>query len=234
MNIDIKEHLNPKVVHHCLRLFENKHYPECAHTAMKQVEINFNKKCGLKSFTPIVKTIKKIFKLGKGVRLKVPFGEEEQEYAQELFKGAFKYYRNYTAHQQDNITMDIALRVMFIASELLDLLDACSLNLEELGDIKEIKNVLGIDDNNRLEELLSFVDGSWIADDVCDGFFEDLAMRGFTDDQYEKLFELNIVCYEEKPYKPDESELEPPERIGFFELTDIGKELLKEFKAEVK
>ena len=159
MNIDIKEHLNPKVVHHCLRLFENKHYPECAHTAMKQVEINFNKKCGLKSFIPIVKTIEKIFKPGKGVRLKVPFGEKEQKFAQEFFKGAFVYYRNYTAHQQDNITMDIALRVMFIASELLDLLDACSLNLEELGGIKEIKNVLGIDDNNRLVSCQVSIDG---------------------------------------------------------------------------
>ena len=64
----------------------------------------------------------------------------------------------------------------------------------------------------------------------CDGFFEDLAKRGFTVDQYEKLFELNIVCYEEKPYKPDEGELYPPERIGFFELTDIGKEIIETIK----
>jgi len=230
MNIDIKDYLNPKIVHHCLKLFENKHYPECAHTAMKQVEINFNKKCGVKNFTAISHTIKKMFGPGKGVRLKVPFGEKEQKYAQDLFNGAFTYYRNYTAHQQDNVTRDIALRVMFIACELLDLLDACSLSLEELGGIKEIKNVLEIEDNNRLEELLSYVDGSWIADDACDGFFEDLAKRGFTVDQYEKLFELNIVCYEEKPYSPDESELYPPERIGLFELTDIGKEIKKTIK----
>jgi len=46
------------------------------------------------------------FSKGKGIRLKVPFGEEQQENAKLLFQGAFKYYRNYSAHQDTNITKE--------------------------------------------------------------------------------------------------------------------------------
>lgn len=228
MNIEIKEYLNTKIAHHCLKLFENEHYTECAHSAMKQVELYLNEKCGIVNYIPATQTIKKMFSSGKGVRLKVPLGEAQQENAKILFDGAFKYYRNYTAHHQDNITKEIALRVMLIASELLDLLGACSLNLEELGGIEEIKNILKIKNNQKIEKLLNFVDGQQIIDDTYDGFFEDFSKNGFTDDQYNLLFELNLSYYEELPYEEDA--LYPPISIGYFRLTDIGRELLQAIK----
>ncbi len=230
MDIAIKDYLNPKIAHHCLKLFENEHYPECAHSAMKQVELYLNKKCGIDDFVPVTTTINKMFSSGKGVRLKVPLGEKQQEYAKILFVGAFKYYRNYTAHHQDNITKEIALRVMFIASELLDLLDESSLNLEELGGIEEIRNILGINNNKKIEELLCFVDGYQIVDETYDGFFEDFTKHGFTDDQYNLLFDLSLSYYEEFPYEADDDELYPPESIGYFRLTDIGRDLLQSIK----
>ena len=94
MDVDISEHLNLKIAHHCLPLLKRGHYPECAHTAMKQVELNLNKKLGIVKFTPATKTIRDKFMDGKGVRLKVPFSEEQQDNANLLFQGAFKYYRN--------------------------------------------------------------------------------------------------------------------------------------------
>ena len=227
MNLDIREYLNPKIEHHCLPLFGNGHYPECAHTAIKQVELNLNKKLGIIGYKPTTETIWDKFSKGKGIRLKVPFGEEQQENAKLLFQGAFKYYRNYSAHQDKNITRETALRIMLIASELLDLLDACYLSIDELGGIEEIKKVLEIKDDERLEELLTFIDGQWIADDACDGFFEGLYKKGFGNDQYDKLFELNLICYEFGPYEPAEDEPYPPEEIGFFGLTTLGKELVE-------
>lgn len=177
MKIEITEYLNPKIEHHCLKLFENEHYTECASTAMKQVEIVMNEKCGINGFIPAGKTIDKIFSSGRGIRLNVPLGEKQKEDAKILFKGAFKYYRNYTAHQQENITKHIALRVMFIASELLDFLGACYLNLKELGGFEEVKNVLEIQDDQRLEELLCLMDNYCFPEDTCDGFFEDLVLK---------------------------------------------------------
>ena len=114
---------------------------------------------------------------------------------------------------------------MLVASELLDLLDACYLSIDELGGIEEIKKVLEIENDERLEELLTFIDGNWIADDTCDGFFEGLYKKGFGNDQYDKLFELNLICYEFGPYEPEEDEPYPPEEIGFFGLTALGKEV---------
>ncbi len=175
MQIDISTYLNPKINHHCLLLFENKHFTECAHTAMKQVEINLNKKVGINRFALAATTIKTMFSSGKGVRLRVPLGKNQQKNAKVLFKGAFKYYRNYTAHNQEHIDDKIALRVMVLASELLDLLDCCTLDLEELGGVDEIINIFQIQNKNRLNQLLTFIDGQYIIEDISDGLFEDLA-----------------------------------------------------------
>ncbi len=232
MDIDITEYLNPKIEHHCLKLFENGHYTECAHTAMKQVEVVINQKCGIDDFSPAGRTIDRIFSSGRGIRLRIPFGDKQAENAKILFKGAFKYYRNYTAHQQENITKQISLRVMCIASELLDFLGACYLNLEELGGLEEIKNVLDIQDNQKLKELLCLMDNYWFPEDICDGFFEDLANGGFSDEQYHKLFELDLVYCEEIPCEnpPHDIDPDPPLYLTYFRLTDIGKQLLKEIR----
>jgi hypothetical protein len=101
------------------------------------------------------------------------------------------------------------------------------LSIDELGGIEEIKRVLEIKDDERLEELLTFIDGQWIADDAYDGFFEDLYKKGFGTDHYDKLFELNLVSYESGPYEPSKDELYPPEEIGFFGLTALGKEVVE-------
>jgi hypothetical protein len=230
MNLDIREYLNPKIEHHCIHLFENGHYPECALTAMKQVELNLNKKMAIADYAPATKIVKEKFSAGKGIRMKVPFGEKQQENAKLLFEGTFKYYRNHVAHQDANITKQTALRIMLIASELLDLLDVCYLSLEEIGGIEEIKRVMEITDDETLEELLMFVDGQWIADDVCDGFFEDLARKGFGHDHYDKLFELNLVYYEFGPCESMDDDPFTPEEIGYFRLTELGKEVVDQIR----
>ena len=237
MQIDIRTYLNPKINHHCLLLFENKHFTECAHTAMKQVEINLNKKVGINRFAFAVTTINKMFSSGKGVLLRVPLGKNQQENAKLLFKGAFQYYRNYTAHNQEHIDDKIALRVMVLASELLDLLDCCTLDLEELGGVDEIINIFQIQNKNRLNQLLTFIDGQYIIEDISDGLFEDLASNGFSYEQYEKLFELNLVFCEESHNQEKGSNcgLSHPEYFTYFKfkLTEMGHELLQKTAIKV-
>lgn len=232
MNMDIRDYLNSKIEHHCLRLFENEHFPECVHAAMKQVELNLKKKLGIVDYIPAGKIIDERFSNSKGVCLKVPFGQDQQDNARLLFRGAFKYYRNYVAHEDANITKLMALRVMIIASELLDLLDACYLSLEEIGGLEEIKRIMEIRDNSAMEELLMFVEGQWIADDVCDGFFEDLARRGFGQNQYHKLFELNLMTYESDPCRNVDDDPLSLEEVGFFRLTDLGKDIVNRIRKE--
>lgn len=231
MNINIKEHLNQKIIHQCLKLYENEHYVECVHSAMKQVEISLNKKLGIDSYMPISKTIREKFSKGKGVRLKVPFGDEQQESAKLLFQGAFKYYRNHAAHQDKNISNITAFRVMFIASELLDLLDVCRLNIEEIGGIEELKKILQLEDNAKFLELLTLIDGQWIIDNGCDGFFEDLYKSGFNEYQYQNLFKLDLVSYECGPCESLEKDCNEPEEICFFRLTELGKEAVAILKS---
>lgn len=226
MQIDINNYLNPKIIHHCLLLFKNRHFTECAHTAMKQVEINLNKKGGVDGFKPAVKTIDKIFSSGKGIRLKVPLGEKQKENAKLLFKGAFKYYRNYTAHNQERIDDKIAFRVMILASELLDLLDCCTLNLEELGGVDEIINIFQIQNSKKINQLLAFMNEQLILEDISDGLFEDLTSNGYSYEQYLKLFELDLVYCEEVPCQKTESDLDL-KYLTYFKLTEMGHELLQ-------
>lgn len=235
MEIDSKEFLNPVIMHHCLCLFENEHYSECALTAMKQVEMNLNKKVGIAGYKPAAKTITEMFSDGKGVRLKVPFGEKEQENAKWLFYGAFKYYRNYSAHDGANITKANALRIMMIASELLDLLDVCYLNLDELGGLEEIRRILRVKDDAQLQELLTYLAGQWVPDDAFDGVFEGLYKRGFDDYQFEKVCELGLLYYESKPYEPvDENDILEWSEIGFYRLSDLGKEVIERIEKRVE
>jgi len=235
MNINVKDHLNPKILHHCFSLFENEHYTECAHTAMKQVDINLNRKCGVYGFVPSARTIDKVFSSGKGIRLEVPLGEDQAEGAKLLFRGAFKYYRNYTAHNQENIDKVIAFRVMIIASELLDLLGCSTLDLKEIGGVDEIINLFQFEAEKSLDQLLIFIDGQYIIEDDSDGFFGELALNGFNYEQYGKLFDLNLVFCEEVPCKEKTNYFDSnyPEYLTYFKLTEMGHEVLKKISSMV-
>jgi hypothetical protein len=118
---------------------------------------------------------------------------------------------------------------MILASELLDLLDCCTLDLEELGGVEEIINIFQIQNAKRLNQLLTFIDKQYILEDISDGLFENLALNGFSYNQYEKLFELNLVFCEESPCQEMESNIDSihPEYLTYFKLTEMGLELLQ-------
>ena len=75
--------------------------------------------------------IDSLFTIGgkyKTVKLRVPLGDDLQEQAKSYFASVFAYYRNYLAHDGSRIDKNSALRILVLASELLDLIDASSLS----------------------------------------------------------------------------------------------------------
>ena len=102
MEVNIKTLLHPRIDKHCETLFDDGHYKHVASEAMIQVELALKEQSGEKKKFGVNLT-KSLFGVGRGIKLRVPFGEELQEKAELLFCGAFSYYRNYAAHDGSKI-----------------------------------------------------------------------------------------------------------------------------------
>ena len=61
--------------------------------------------------------------------------------------------------------------------------------------------------------LLHFLDGYTIPDDIVDGFFETLAPSGFCETQVHAVMDIGLVEYSTKAYVPDEQEQSYLERF---------------------
>src|SRR6266705_1847978 len=90
MNVEFDVLLHPRVLRHCESLVNNGHYKHAALEAMTQVELALKEKSGVDGKFG-VNLCADLFGTGKGVKLRVPFGEESQRAAERLFTGAFAY-----------------------------------------------------------------------------------------------------------------------------------------------
>jgi uncharacterized protein (TIGR02391 family) len=238
VNIGIDEILSPKIKKHCLPLYLEGHYDCASHKAMVLVELALKEKAGINGVNSKklfgITLIKELFsenKEGKQkkaipVKLRVPLGDEQQENAQQMFAGVFAYYRNYCAHDGRKITREICLRIMIIASKLLDLIDASSLSYEDIGGIDGILKFGDFENRLVLYNLLKFLENTWLLDSDINSFYEDLYENGFTDSQFKLLNELDLVRYvtNDNNYDFDTGDFIG---IGNFELTDSGKKVLR-------
>ena len=236
MNVEFEALLHPRVLRHCEPLFTNGHYKHAALEAMTQVELALKEKSGVENKFG-VNLCTDLFGPGKGVKLRAPFGEESQKAAERLFAGAFAYYRNYAAHNGSNIDKRICLRVMVCASELLDLIGASDLSFADVGGIAGLIKADVFSGRESLRNLLHFLDGYTIPDDIVDGFFETLALSGFCETQVRAVMDIGLVEYSTKTYVPDEQEQSYldrfrdaviPEFVGWYALTPLGKTVLEE------
>jgi hypothetical protein len=243
--------LHQRIIDKCMSLYKDGHFICAALESMKQVELALKEKyiTDEKSFgTRLVeiqqvenalkkkpRTGKKLFGkklvekfLGheEGIKLKIPLTNDLQEDALELFIGAFGYYRNYAAHEDNKINNISCIRIMVIASELLDLIGASSISFTEIGGVEGlIKHGIFAEESN-ITGLLSLLLSEYCPDDTFDGLFEDLAMKGYTDNQFQSVFDLGLIEYIE--YNCDDVD-DPPfdfEPIGRFELTLLGQKVL--------
>lgn len=235
MKIELEELLNPRIIKHCMPLYRGGHYRHATLEAMTQVEKALKEKAekegDVKEYG--VRLVTNLLGKGRGIKLRVPLGEELQQQAGKLFRGAFVYYRNYAAHDGAKIDQRICLRVMVLASELLDLIGASSLSFADVGGIEGLVKTGAFKDKEELISLLEFLDGRYLPDEVVDGFYEDLYERGFRDSQLEAVIELDLVQYQVEDYVPSTYELlhdSYPDTMAWFELTELGKKVVTEGK----
>jgi hypothetical protein len=136
-------------------------------------------------------------------------------------------------HDGTFIDETICLRIMVLASELLDLIGASDISFADVGGVEGLIKEGVFSDHKELSDLLRLMDRHWIIDDTSDGFFEALALNGFSEDQYIAVIELDLAEYQEVPYKPGPEEVyrqDAPETVGWFELTHLGKYVIESFK----
>lgn len=226
MQIDLCNVLHERIINsRCLQLYENEHYKHAALEAMTIIERILKDKTGVDKKSA-VRTIKNIFDGREDIKLCVPFGDDFQNAASKLFQGTFSYYRNYAAHDGTRINSKQCLRILMLASELLDLVDASGFNyrpLRKLIDTGVFRN-----DESAIK-LLKLLDGYTTIEDVYDGLFEDLVSNGFSSEQMESLLEIGLLTFEPTEVNTTailEDDLDG-ERIYCFRLTAIGKGILK-------
>src|SRR5512138_1489539 len=155
MEIQENEVLHRRIVNSCLSLFNDGYYQHAALESMKQVEMALREKGIAPKDRFGENLVNWVLGNGEHITLSVPFGDELQEKARVLFKGAFGYYRNYAAHDGAKIDKTACLRIMILASELLDLISASRRSFEGIGGIDGIIKA-GI--FKSVEEFKDFLD----------------------------------------------------------------------------
>jgi len=237
MNVKLEELLSPRITKHCMPLYVDGHYKHAAHEAMTQVELALKEKGQVKDKRFGYTLVESLFQAGgKGqyIRLRVPLGQDLQSKAEQLFKGAFSYYRNYSAHDGSRIGQRQCLRIMILASELLDLIDASSLTFADIGGVDGLIKTGAFTSREQLLGLLKLLDGYYVVDEAFDGLYEAMFEQlGVDDLQLQAVLELDLARYEETNYVPSAEELrvawvtfDPPQIIGWFILTDLGKQFV--------
>lgn len=224
-----EELLHPRILEHCKKLVDDAYYKHAAREAMTQVELALKEKAGVKDKYG-VRLIKELFGPENGIKLRVPFGDDLQKQAESLFTGAFSYYRNYAIHDGAKIDHAACLRILIVASELLELIGASDISFTDIGGIEGLIKTGIFKNKYQVYDLLNFLDGNILPDHVCDGFYENLASQGFSNSQLQAVTETGLVEYVSKPYITSEldeiSNSLPPDELGIFKLTDLGKILL--------
>ncbi|HEC35592.1 MAG TPA: TIGR02391 family protein [Anaerolineae bacterium] len=229
MNTGLESLLHPRILSHCQELYTSGHYKHAALEAMTQVELALKEKSGVENRYG-VNLVTSVFGTGKGIKLRVPFGEKMQKHAEALFRGAFSYYRNYAAHDGSEINEQTCARVMILASELLDLIGASAVSFADVGGLPGLIKAGIFPDEKSVLELLNILQGWVLPDDVADGLYEHLMTNGFTDTQVHAVIDVDLIEYiSEDYYIPIELIHERdtlPSTLGRFELTELGKKVV--------
>lgn len=216
----IERLLHPQIALHCSPRHSAGFYKDAAREAMTMVERAIKEQSGETKLCG-VRLIEGVFGKGRGIKLRVPFGDHMQEAAKQFLKGAFSYYRNYAHHEGDRIDDTICLRVMIVASDLLFLLGASEISFADVGGPDGLVTQGVFPSRDHIAHLLKVLDEKVLPDQVFDGFRESLLEAGFTDDQFHAVFDLGLVEYRVEPaqFDPDN---DGGDSVGVFALTPLG------------
>ena len=179
-----------------------------------------------------VRLYEKFLGSGKSIKLKVPLGDELQKEAREVFKSVSSYYRNYLAHKEGNKVDKIScMRILIIASELLNLINASSISYTEIGGIEGLIKQGIFENKLQLFNLLSFISSQVFPHEAFDGMLEDLIREDYTKSQYEAVFDLGLAGYHSEMRNHSfPGEPEDWDDFGWFELTPQGRKVLNQLK----
>lgn len=214
----------------CWHLFSGGDYRHAAREAMAIVEFTLREKALATDAYFGTKLIDFAFGNKGPVQLASPFGGSLQDEARVLFKGAFRYYRNYAAHDGVQIDRTQCARILILASELLDLLAASPRSLRLEGGPEGLVAKGLFKNHEELRKLLVFVNGQNYPDDIWDGFYEGLALAGFSEEQLELLIDLGLLgrnCEWMEPSQDPHWRGPEFETVTVFSLTDLGREVAK-------
>ncbi len=219
--------LHQRIIDKCMSLYEDGHFPSAALESMKQVELALKERSGIVKKLFGRNLAKTVFGSGQNIHLIIPLADDLQEDALELFTGAFRYYRNYTAHEDCKIDNVSCIRIMVLASELLDLIGASSISFTETGGVKGLITHGIFAEESQITDLLSFLSSQTCPYECFEGLFEGLYERGYTDHQFQSVFDLDLIEYKHKmmdysfPGEPTDLDM-----FGWFELTPMGQMVL--------
>jgi len=215
--------LHPRIVAQCMPRYSDGYFKDAALEAMTQVERAVKEKSGVSKLFGVT-LVRAVFGSGPGIKLRVPFGDHMQAFAQKYFEGAFSYYRNYAAHEGDQIDGPTCFRILVMASDLLFLIGASSLSFTDVGGADGLVKLGVYPSADKVIELLRLLDSYYLANEICDGFYEDLRERGFEEKHLQALFDCGLVEYQVNTEVDDPSGF--ADSIGVFFLTPQGKHVV--------
>ncbi|MBA7542490.1 hypothetical protein ES705_34813 [subsurface metagenome] len=234
MKIELDNFLHLRILKKCISLYKNGFFPDAAFNAIKQVELAFKEKAGVEDEEKLfgARLYEKFLGSEKSIKLKVPLGDNLQKEAKEVFKSVSSYYRNYLAHKEGNKIDKIScMRILIIASELLDLINASSISYTEIGGIEGLISQGIFENKLQLSNLLSFLSSQVFPHEAFNGMFEGLAERGYTKTQYQIIFDLDLVEYHsEIRNHSSPGELEDWDDFGWIELTPQGRKIFAQIQ----
>lgn len=216
----LESYLHQRIIDKSLRLYKSNFYREAAATAMTEVEIALKEKTGEKKLFGRW-LIQEYFTNGQKIHLVTPLSKIKQETLRNYFDASFEYYRNYCAHNGSEINNIICVRILIIASELLELIDASVLSITDIGGVDSLIKNKFFDSKKQIADLLDCLTSQTIIDDTFDGMFEEIFHK-FTEKQYNLMFELGLVNYCVENSAIDDNESIEKLDYGYFQLTDLG------------
>jgi uncharacterized protein (TIGR02391 family) len=231
MSEGIEVQLSPRIQKHCLKLWQDEHYRHAAREAVVQVELALKEK-GMVQDGRFGKTlIDSLFTVGgkhKTIKLRVPLGDDLQGQAKNYFSSVFAYYRNYLAHDGSKVDRNSALRILVLASELLDLIDASALSYADLGGIEGLLKSVVFESEYQLLGVLKTCDGYALPGHDADGLRETIfEAYGAWDEHLDAVLELDLVRYNDIEFDvPDYG----VEEGGWLEVTTLGKQFIEEIE----
>lgn len=191
--------LSPRIQKHCLKLWQDKYYKHAAREAVVQVELALKEKGMVKDGRFGRTLIDSLFTFGgkhKTVKLRIPFSDDLQEKAKFYFSSVFAYYRNYLAHDGSKVDSKSALRILIIASELLDLIDSSALSYADLGGIEGLLKAEVFESDHQLLGVLKTCDNYVLLNHDADGLREIIfEVHGAWDNHLNAVLEFDLVRY---------------------------------------